>query len=175
MQSESGIASVGQVSTRRSGDASLIERKRRSTPSEFAAYLRAQGDLYFWPAGGFWVVTSYELARRALRNPTLSCDRSSFFISRMPDLDLSLIGDFFAVIKRMMVMSDAPEHTERRGVAVRAFESGLAHVYPALVHRAVEELLASLADRPRVDLLDDVARILPFTVLAEIFGIAGMS
>lgn len=32
----------------------------------------------------------------------------------MPDMDLSLIQDFFGVVMKMMVMSDGKEHTARR-------------------------------------------------------------
>ncbi|MCX6125097.1 MAG: cytochrome P450, partial [Proteobacteria bacterium] len=93
---------------------SILQLKIDETPEQFAKSLSAEGDVFWWEKGKFWVVTSYELAKLALLNQKISCDRSSFFISRMPDLDLRLLPDFFRVVGKMMVMSDGKDHARRR-------------------------------------------------------------
>ena len=89
---------------------SFLDFKRESDsktfPQDFTNYIKSKGDIYFWPQGGFHVVTQAELAKEVLDSKTFSADRSSFFISRMPNIDLRLLQDFFGVVSKMMVMSD---------------------------------------------------------------------
>lgn len=73
---------------------SLLDVKLKSTPEEFATFLREKGDIFWWKKGNFWVITSHAYAKQILTSSDYTCDRSPFFISRMPNLDLSLIGDF---------------------------------------------------------------------------------
>ncbi|WP_240610444.1 hypothetical protein [Legionella qingyii] len=66
------------------------------------------GALFWWKPGKFFVITSYKLAKQILTREDSTCDRTPFFISRMPEMNLSLITDFFKVVNQMMVMSDLP-------------------------------------------------------------------
>ncbi|MGZ3737153.1 MAG: hypothetical protein ACXVC0_19435, partial [Bdellovibrionota bacterium] len=70
---------------------SLLDIKRGTTPAEYAAFLRGQGKIFFWDAAQFYVVTDYKLAQEVVKNPAFSADRGSFFVSRMPNVDLRLI------------------------------------------------------------------------------------
>jgi len=101
----------------------LMQLKQDSTPEQFSQHLRDKGDIFWWEPGQFWVITSYQLAKQVLTSDDFSCDRSPFFISRMPEMNLSLITDFFKVVSRMMVMSDAPEHTDRRRICYHGFSN----------------------------------------------------
>ena len=91
--------------------------KAEAFHNDFYRYVKSYGDIFFWPKGNFHVVTNANLAKQALKDPLISCDRSSFFISRMPNLDLSLISHFFDVVSKMMVMKDGEEHKQRRNIA----------------------------------------------------------
>ena len=73
----------------------LMQLKESSTPEEFSRQLREMGDIFWWEAGKFWVITSYQLAKNILMSKDFTCDRSPFFISRMPEMNLDLIADFF--------------------------------------------------------------------------------
>ena len=100
---------------------SFLDFKRASQAhtfhDDFSHYVKSFGDVYFWEQGGFHVVTNAEAAKVVLTSPDFSADRGAFFISRMPDLDLKLLPDFFRVVGKMMVMSDGKNHTRRRQVA----------------------------------------------------------
>ncbi len=158
----------------KSGPDSLLDKKKSSTPQEFAEHVRSLGDVCYWAAGGFWLVTDYDLAKKALRDPELSCDRSSFFVSRMPNLDLSLIPDFFGVVKRMMIMNDGAEHQKRRGVAHHAFSDEVIRAYGQVARKTVDRLLKEMGDglaSGNFEFAANVARKLPSLVLADLFSI----
>lgn len=72
----------------------LMQLKQTTTPAEFARHLQEMGPLFWWEPGKFWVITQYDLAKQTLLSPDFTCDRSPFFISRMPEMDLALIQVF---------------------------------------------------------------------------------
>jgi cytochrome P450 len=142
-----------------------------SFPNDFSEYVNQNNETYFWVPGNFHVVTDMELAKRALMNDALSADRSSFFISRMPNMDLSLIQDFFGVVSKMMVMSDGKEHSRRRKAASLGFEDHILNRFQSKVEASVERLLAKAFSKEKVDFLNDIAKRLPCTVLSDLFCI----
>lgn len=154
---------------------SFLSFKRDSAtydfPEHFSQYLVEKGDVYFWPEGGFHVVTRAGLAKQVLMNPQFSADRSRFFISRMPNLDLRIIKDFFAVIGKMMVMSDGKEHAARRRAGMVGINEELLSIYEPRIQQVVERLFSSIKKNGHGDFVSEVARILPQSVLAELFSI----
>lgn len=151
--------------------ASLLEMKKLLTPKQYAAFLKSKGKVFWWPAGRFYVVTDYAIARDLLKNPAWSADRSAFFISRMPNLDLRLIGDFFSVISKMMVMSDQPEHGKRRSVAAAGVDEALLGHYRPMIEHSVAGLVGKAAAKGEVEFVSEIAELLPSLVLADLFHI----
>lgn len=145
--------------------------KRTLTPEAFSAALRARGDIFWWPAGNFWVITAHAYAKNILTSDDFTCDRSSFFVSRMPDMDLSLIQDFFAVVGKMMVMSDAPAHTSRRRICYNGFSNQTLETLHPLLQKTIEKQIALCALKGEVELVEDLAKIIPSTILADFFHI----
>ncbi len=152
-------------------DQSLLETKKQTTPTEYATLLREKGKVFYWERGHFWMVTDYKLAEAVLRNPEISCDRTSFFISRMPNLDLSLIPDFFSVVSKMMVMSDGEEHFKRRKIASLGVDDKRLDHFRPFVERAVHELLDNAERASTPDFVRDIAQMVPSIVLADLFCI----
>lgn len=149
----------------------FLSKKQTSTPTEFAAYVRSFGDVFWWEQGPFWVVTDYGLAQGVMRSQDFSADRSPFFLSRMPDMDLRLIKDFFEVIKRMMVMSDADVHLRRRRTAAVGFGESLLKSYQTLIDETVEELIQNAKSKGHIEFVQDIAQHLPSIILADLFKI----
>jgi cytochrome P450 len=140
-------------------------------PNDFSDYVNHANQTYFWTPGNFHVVTDMELAKEALMNNSLSADRSSFFISRMPNMDLSLIQDFFSVVSKMMVMSDGEDHNRRRKASSLGFEDHILETFKSKVATSVDQLLKQAFSKTKVDFLNDIARKLPSTVLSDLFCI----
>lgn len=150
---------------------SLMQLKQTSTPAQFSQHLREMGDLFWWDPGNFWVVTSYQLAKSVLTSDDYSCDRSPFFISRMPEMNLSLITDFFKVVSKMMVMSDAPAHTDRRRICYHGFSSNSLEQLKPVIDKTIERCLRDLRNGAPFDFVHQLAQTIPSTTLAELFAI----
>lgn len=153
---------------------SFLDFKKSSStadfPSAFSQYLSSLGDIYFWEKGGFHVVTKAEDAKNVLTNPIFSADRGRFFISRMPDMDLSLIQDFLGVVKKMMVMSDDEEHSQRRKIASGGFEDHIIDRFSQVVQKTIKTLVSDLKNKDQFDFIH-LSKRLPSTILADLFSI----
>lgn len=154
---------------------SFLDFKRTSNPKtfhdDFTHYVKSFGDVYFWEKGGFHVVTNAAAARDVLTSPDFSADRGAFFISRMPNMDLRLIQDFFGVVKKMMVMSDDEDHNKRRRIAAQGFEDHILERFTVTVQQTVKALVTEVKDMKDIEFVEKVAKKLPSTVLADLFSI----
>ena len=154
-----------------SPDQSLLDLKIKNTPAEFAHLLRSKGEVFWWERGKFWIVTEHALGEQILKSPDYTADRSSFFISRMPNLELSLITDFFSVISKMMVMSDDPKHGARRKIASMGMTDELMDYFRPVVEKTVGDLIDRASRKGHIEFVNDIARVLPSIVLADLFSI----
>lgn len=150
---------------------SLMEMKINNTPEDFAHLLQDMGNIFWWPAGNFWVITAYDVAKDILTNPNFSCDRTPFFVSRMPNLNLELIQDFFAVVSKMMVMSDYPEFTNRRRICYDGFSNQSLDKLVPLIKTTIQNQLARCKKVNQIEFVADFAKMIPSTTLAEFFSI----
>ncbi len=140
-------------------------------PQRFADYVRSFGEIYFWEKGNFHVITRAAQAREVLTSQAFSADRGSFFVSRMPNLDLSLVQDFFGVVKKMMVMSDDEDHARRRRAAAAGFEEHVLERFRSVMHEAIHALVADVKGLASFDFVEMISKKLPATVLADLFSI----
>ena len=150
---------------------SLMQLKQNSTPEQFSNHVREMGDIFWWAPGNFWVISSYQLAKQVLMSENFSCDRSPFFISRMPEMNLSLITDFFKVVSKMMVMSDAPEHTDRRRICYHGFSSNFLEQLQPLIQNTIDRCLTEFTGQQPFDFVSQLAQQIPSVTLAELFAI----
>lgn len=152
-------------------ETSLLDLKRATSPEQYARILRSYGPVFYWDAAKFYVVTDHKLAQEVTKNPAFSADRSSFFISRMPNLDLRLITDFFGLVQKMMVMSDGKAHEGRRKAAALGIDGELLEHYRPLIERTVARLVDLAASKGHLDFAKEIAEPLPGIVLADLFCI----
>lgn len=150
---------------------SLLQMKKDNSPKDFATLLRKMGDIFWWASGNFWVINSYEYARQILTSHDFTCDRTDFFVSRMPELDLTLIGDFFAVISKMMVMSDYPEFSNRRRICYHGFTSQFLEQLDPIIIKTINKQLDFCIGKNSIEFVSDLAKIVPSVTLAEFFNI----
>lgn len=150
---------------------SLLDLKKALSPEQYAKMLRSFGKVFYWDAAKFYVVTDHELAKEVMKNPAFSADRSSFFISRMPNLDLRLIKDFFGIVQKMMVMSDGQQHENRRKAAALGIDGELLEYYKPIIEASIDRMIANIARQESFDFVREIAEPLPSTILADLFGI----
>lgn len=153
---------------------SFFDIKKNSTSAEFpnlfSRTIMDHGEIYFWEKGNFHVITKAAHAREILTSPAFTADRGSFFVSRMPNLNLSLIQGFFGVVKKMMVMSDDSDHERRRKVATLGLEDDVLERFKGKLEATVRELILEVKGKKEFDFAE-LARRLPSTVLADLFCI----
>lgn len=140
-------------------------------PDSFHKMIKSYGDVYFWEKGNFHVITKAQHAREILTSPNFSADRGAFFISRMPNMDLGLIQDFFGVVKKMMVMSDDEEHTKRRKAAAAGFEDHILERFHETMIMTVKRLVQEVKGLESFDFVESISKKLPSIVLADLFSI----
>lgn len=154
---------------------SFFDVKKSSDVSEFptlfSRYLKSYGDIYFWEKGNFHVITKASHAKEILTSENFTANRAPFFISRMPNLNLSLIQDFFGVVSRMMVMSDGEDHSKKRKVANIGFEEKILEGFKVKLADSIHSLIKNVDSSQSLDFASDIARKLPATVLADLFSI----
>lgn len=150
---------------------SLLKAKINHSPEKFAQILQEKGDVFWWEPANFWVVTRYDYAEKILTNADFSCDRAPFFITRMPNIDLNLVQDFFSVVSKMMVMSDAPEHVARRRVCYEGFNNRALLSLESNIESIVDKCISRCLDKGRIELVEEMAKIIPSTILADFFAI----
>lgn len=158
----------------RSGTSFLDFKKNATTaefPDAFSNYIRSYGEVYFWEKGKFHVITRAHHAKEILTSDAYSADRGSFFVSRMPNLDLRLIQDFFGVVKKMMVMSDDGDHLAKRKLASGGFEDHILERFTSKLQNTVKNLVSDLEGKSHFEFVETVAKKLPSVVLADLFSI----
>lgn len=154
-----------------SNQLSLMSLKTELSPEDFSKALINKGPVFWSEEEKIWVVTDGSFAETVLKRPEFSADRSSFFASRMQHIHPSVVGDFFGVVQKMMVTSDAPQHTARRRLGSYGISDHVLDEFKPNVEKTVDDLLLRLKDKDRFDFVNEIAQELPSIVLAELFSI----
>ena len=149
----------------------LLSEKISSTPQQFASHMKDKGAIFFSAPEQLWIVTDHELAISVLKSSEISADRSSFFMTKMSGCPFHKLANFFSVVKKMMVMSDPPEHTQRKKLASNGISDHVIDHFMPCVKSVVHELVNSLKGRSHVEFVDQIALPLPNTILADLFSI----
>ena len=108
-----------------------------------------------------WLVTRYDEARQALSDPRLSKA-----IPLGPGAN-----PLMAAISRHMLSADPPDHTRLRRLVSSAFTARRIEALRPRIEQITDELLAAMAGRDRVDLIDAFAFPLPIQVICELLGV----
>jgi cytochrome P450 len=106
-----------------------------------------------------WLVTRYEDARRALTDP------------RLLNAVLTVRTGAAAAWSQHMLAADPPDHTRLRRLVSDAFTGRRIEALRPRIEQITDELLAAMAGRERVDLIDDFAFPLPIQVIYELLGV----
>ncbi|MCJ1909303.1 cytochrome P450 family protein [Planococcus ruber] len=109
-----------------------------------------------------WLVTRYEDGAALLKDPRFIKDFSKLYGSSM---------DQMSVFTQNMLFSDPPDHKRLRGLAQKAFTPKMIAGMRGRIEEITEELLAEMANKDQVDLIDEFAFPLPIIVICEILGV----
>jgi cytochrome P450 len=129
-------------------------------------------DPIFWSAeNSYWILTRYADIASLIQNENLSSNRIGAHARRMPDEAKKYFRPFFTAVSSWMLMIDPPDHTRLRGLVIKAFTPRVVENMRELVQELVDDMLAAVTDRGRMDVMTDLANPLPATVIAELLGV----
>jgi cytochrome P450 len=80
-------------------------------------------------------------------------------------------ADFGAVVAKTLLLRDPPDHTRLRRLVSRAFTARVIDTLTPRINQLVAELLDKATAGRTCDLIADVARPLPLTIICELLGI----
>ncbi|WP_033290278.1 cytochrome P450 [Amycolatopsis jejuensis] len=130
------------------------------------AWLR-ENDPVHWhrePGGpGFWAVTRYADALSVYRDSETYSSRNGMRLDTNPQA-------VAAVTQRMLIVSDAPDHSHLKRVLAQGFSAARIPHAEDLVRRVVRELLAEAVREREVDIVEVVRRV-PTRVVCALMGV----
>jgi cytochrome P450 len=114
-----------------------------------------------------WVLTRFEDVRAALRDPRMRSDDRSLQL-----FDVGPEGARFqAVMRKMLLYLDPPDHDRIRALVSRHFTPREIEKRRPDVQREVDRLLEGTRERGGLDLVEDFAWPLPIAVICRMMGI----
>lgn len=121
---------------------------------------------------GGWVLTRFADVKACLTDTRLSSDRITPFVRyRAGREDAPLIETLGRTLGLWAVFTDPPKHTRLRALMNRAFTTRAVERLRPRIADVVDDLLARVRDRGRMDLIRDVAWPLPIAVIGDMIGV----
>ena len=134
---------------------------------------------------GVWVLSRHADVAAALRHPQMSvvednADESAFrlgfvnLLSRVLGRESEPVAGgspYFQVFDRVMLFQDPPDHTRLRTLVSKAFTPRAVEAVEPRVRDVVDELLAPVVARGRMDLMAELAYPLPARIICELLGV----
>ena len=119
---------------------------------------------------GVWVVFRYDDVKSMLRDQALSVDERNMHPTMLTELVRQEMGDIADMGSRSMLNVDAPAHTRLRRLVSKAFTPRMIEQLRARVEELVDGILDHASEAGGLQLMDDLAFPLPFTVITEMLG-----
>jgi cytochrome P450 len=136
----------------------LFKRMQREAPVHFSRQANAPEE------GGFWSITRYDDVRAVSRDhKTFSSERRGIF--NVDDMGVPLD------MQRLQLISmDPPRHDRLKALVIKEFTPEKIAEHEEAIKQIINDVLDSVADRERFDLVADVARPIPARVIGSLLG-----
>ena len=131
-------------------------------PYPYLADLRELGAAVYLETPNLWALTRYEHNRAAMANWKVFSSRSVAFNDTMNQV---LVGTSLA--------TDPPDHRPLRKVLMERLSPRALRGVTADIDAVADRMVAELVERGAFDAMDDLARALPLTVVADLIGVQG--
>lgn len=133
---------------------------------DFYEELRSADD-FFWDRHlDAWVATGHAVVSSAAGDPRLSS-------VRYPDIAAvsEELRPLARVLSRQMLYSDAPDHPRLRALISRAFTPRAVAALRPWIVEAVDRIITRAAPTGRMDIVADLARPLPLTIICDLLDV----
>lgn len=156
-------------------DFSLIDPDsfRNGHPHDAYDQMRAQSPVWRHPGSekqpAFWALTRFEDIRAVSLDPENFTSALGF---RIPTNSFSSMDpEIGKVLSRFMLAMDNPEHNDFRQIVASAFMPSALSKFETRIRASVDALIASLQGRGEVDVVTEVAAIVPIKTVCAIMGV----
>ncbi|PCC73857.1 hypothetical protein SAMN02745121_06224 [Nannocystis exedens] len=135
--------------------------------------MREEDPVFWHPVLKSWVLTRYADVQRVLRD-----SKSEFSNSKVEQYGLGApesvrdkLEVFNHFVSSWVAFMDPPDHTRLRALIAKAFTVQAVERLRPRIQQAVDELLAAVRPRGRMDVVADFAAQLPMIVFSELMGV----
>jgi cytochrome P450 len=137
--------------------------------AQYAA-MRSAGPVHFVPESGTHIVTRYADVHRLTRDRSLMV--SIEFAASTPSIDAerARLGKSGGKLGHSMLRKDGDDHARLRRLVSKVFTPKAITDWRTRADEIVDGLLATAAERDRLDVMDDYALLLPAQVISEMLG-----
>ena len=122
-------------------------------------------------AFGNLVVTRFDDVFEVLRNPNTSVDRNNTAEGMDRPEHIKKLQESSMDRPPSILTLDPPEHTRLRKLVQRTFTPRGIEKMRHLTTEIVDDLLAQLAEKRQIDLIEDFAFVVPFVVIHSMLGL----
>ncbi len=129
-------------------------------PLPLYSWMLEEAPLFWDRTNELWAVSRYDDVVHVSKHPEIFC--SGYGV--VPKLGLDIWPD------EAMINLDGDAHTRQRGLVSSAFVPRRIHGIEQTVRALVDELVDRIAPRGQADLVQDLARPLPFRLIASMLG-----
>ncbi len=150
------------VSTYARSDLDLFSDEVMLDPYPHLTDLREMAAVVYMEASNLWALTRYEHNRAAMANWKVFSSKSVAFNDTMNEI---LVGTSLA--------TDPPDHRALRKVLMERLSPRALRDVEADIVAVADRMVAELVERGSFEAMDDLARALPLTVVADLIGVQG--
>ncbi len=143
-------------------------------PYPFYAKLRREGPIVWTPDlfDGAWLVTRFAQVKELFADHEhLTSARSRGLVDTLPVEQRQEFATLIDCHRRWMVFTDPPDHSRLRGEMNRGFMARMRAGLAQRVRAHVDALIDGFVERGRVDIVSELARPLPLSVVGSLLGI----
>ncbi len=151
--------------------AQLLTPEYLANPYALYSQLRTREPVFWDEQAGAWVLTQYNDAVSALRDPRLSAERMTIGTDWIPEELMEALAPPVRALTRQMLFLDPPDHTRLRGLAAKAFTPRIVEALRPRIQLLVDELLDTVQPSGHMNFMQDFAHPLPAIVIAEMLGV----
>ena len=156
-------------------DVFLASPEFQADPYDALRQLRENDPVYWCEPIGAWIVTRFDDCMRTyLEVDAYSNEgRLAGTLKHLPAEEQEQLADFTRFYRaKGLIHSDPPDHTRLRRLITKAgFSASQVEALRPKVEVIVDELLAETAARGSMNVIDDLAAVLPMTVLCDLLGV----
>lgn len=142
-----------------------------SSPHPVYNFLRENDPVHWNASIKGWVVTRHDDAREVLRDPRFSVEKLTPFVNQMHGQTRAKVEVLADTMKHWLPFMEPPTHTRMRKVLQRGFMPRRIAALEDFVQATVTRLLDNVADKGRMDVIEDFAYPLPTVVIGAMFGV----